>query len=245
MVDSLNNKTVYHKEGHIFMGQKRKITVEEKLKTIQTIHAGLDSINNQARLLGVVNNTVHIWIHNYAALGIDGIKPTSKKTKYSKCVKESAVLDYLSGVGSLINTCQKHGIRSTRQLRQWIMKYNSHEELKVSGTGGTPIMTKGRTTTYKERIEIIQYCIEHENNYAETAKQYQVSYQQVYTWIKKYESTGVEGLLDLRGRKKPESEMSESEKLRVENKLLKSENKRQEMEITFLKKLDEIERRRF
>lgn len=28
----------------------------------------------------------------------------------------------------------------------------------------------------KERIEIIKYCIENENNYAETAEKYRVSY---------------------------------------------------------------------
>ena len=40
-------------------------------------------------------------------------------------------------------------------------------------------MTKGRKTTYEERVEIVKYCIEHQNNYAETAQKYQVSYQQV------------------------------------------------------------------
>ena len=39
--------------------------------------------------------------------------------------------------------------------------------------------------------------------------------------------------------------MTELEKLRAENKLLKAQNKRQEMEMAFLKKLGEIERRRF
>ncbi|WP_242850558.1 hypothetical protein [Clostridium lundense] len=62
---------------------------------------------------------------------------------------------------------------------------------------------------------------------------------------KKYASAGVEALIDRRGRKKTESDMSELERLRAENRLLKAENKRQEMEMTFLKKLDELERRRY
>ena len=74
---------------------------------------------------------------------------------------------------------------------------------------------------------------------------YQVSYQQVYSWVRKYEAQGVESLRDKRGRTKPEGEMTELEKLRAENKLLKAQNKRQEMEMAFLKKLGEIERRRF
>lgn len=58
-------------------------------------------------------------------------------------------------------------------------------------------------------------------------------------------SQGVEALTDKRGRTKLEAEMTELEKLRAENKLLKAQNKRQEMEMAFLKKLGEIERRRF
>lgn len=61
-------------------------------------------------------------------------------------------------------------------------------------------MTKGRTTTYKERIEIIEYCIENDNKYAETAEKYKVSYHQVYSWIKKYQPKGIETLQDGRGK---------------------------------------------
>lgn len=39
--------------------------------------------------------------------------------------------------------------------------------------------------------------------------------------------------------------MFELEKLKAKNKLLEAENRRQLMEIEFLKKLDEVERRRF
>ncbi|QGU94339.1 helix-turn-helix domain-containing protein [Clostridium bovifaecis] len=122
--------------------------------------------------------------------------------------------DYLVGLGSQDDICLKYGIRSKGKLQRWVTKYNSHEELKTSGTGGITIMTKGRKTTYDERVEIVQYCIENENNYAATAEKYQVSYQQVYTWMKKYGKKGVEGLLDRRRRTKPENEMSELERRR-------------------------------
>jgi hypothetical protein len=38
--------------------------------------------------------------------------------------------------------------------------------------------------------------------------------------------------------------MSELERLRAENRILRAERERVEMEVSFLKKLDEIERRR-
>ena len=46
-------------------------------------------------------------------------------------------------------------------------------------------------------------------DYAKTAEKYQVSYQQVYQWTRKYQSNGVEGLIDKRGKRKPEAEMSD------------------------------------
>ena len=105
-------------------------------------------------------------------------------------------------------------------------------------------MTIGRKTTFDERVEVVKYCIEHQNNYAETAQKYQVSYQQVYSWTSKYQKYGVEALQDKRGKRKSKDEMSELEKLKAQNKLLEAENRRKQMEIDFLKKLDEIERRR-
>ena len=92
-------------------------------------------------------------------------------------------------------------------------------------------MTKGRSTTYDERVEIVKYCIEHQNDYAETAYKFQVSYQQVYSWTNKYLKYGVGKLQDRRGKRKSEDEMSEVEKLRAQNKLLEAENRRKQMEI--------------
>ncbi|MDT2191773.1 helix-turn-helix domain-containing protein [Paenibacillus larvae] len=103
-------------------------------------------------------------------------------------------------------------------------------------------MTKGRTTTYDEEVEIVRFCIEHQHNYAQTADKFQVSYQQVYSWTNKYLTSGVDALQDRRGKRKSEDEMSEVEKLRAQNKLLQAENRRKQMEINLLKKLDEIEK---
>ena len=106
-------------------------------------------------------------------------------------------------------------------------------------------MSRGRKNPYEERVQIVTYCMEHGMDYAKTAEKYQVSYQQVYQWARKYQPNGAEGLIDKRGKRKSETEMPELEKLRAENKLLQAEKRRAQLKVAFLKKLGEIERRRF
>ncbi|MDR2023856.1 MAG: helix-turn-helix domain-containing protein [Hungatella sp.] len=226
------------------MGRKAKFSSVTKIEVVLRCLSGKTSAYHEAKLLGINRYRVLEWISLYQSLGATGLNTTSKNTAYSVDAKRNAVLDYLNGEGSYLHICKKYGIRSTRQLRNWILKYNGHMELKASGTGGKPIMTKGRKTTFDERVEIVQYCIAHEHNYAETADKYQVSYQQARNYTIKYEDVGVNGLLDRRGKRKTEAEMSELEKLRAENKILRAEKERAEMEVSFLKKLEEIEGRR-
>lgn len=227
------------------MSHKAKISGPEKIAAIEKYLRGEDSLNHLATLLDVAFSSIKQWLKNYQSVGPSGLLNASKNTAYPTELKTAAVKDYLAGGSSHMEICKKYGIKSTRQLRDWILKYNGHEKLKTSGTGGTPIMTKGRSTTYDERVEIVKYCIEHQSNYAETAQKFQISYQQVYSWTNKYLNDGVGALQDRRGKRKSEDEMSEVEKLRAQNKLLEAENRRKQMEIDLLKKLDEIERRRF
>ena len=102
-------------------------------------------------------------------------------------------------------------------------------------------MTKGRKTTQKERADIVAFCIAHSRDYALTVQTYGVSYQQIYAWVRKYESKGIEGLSDRRGKAKPESEMSETDKLKAEIKMLEAKNYELEMENALIK-LKELER---
>lgn len=51
-----------------------------------------------------------------------------------------------------------------------------------------------RKTTIEERMEIVKYCIGHNRNYKDTADLFDVSYSQVYSWVKKYDANGEAGL---------------------------------------------------
>ena len=227
------------------MGRKFRVSYEERLEAVERYLRHECSMNDLAKQLKVHRTAVRQWITRYQAFGSEGLQDSCKNQPYSSTLKEVAVLDYLSGNYSQLELCGKYGIKSTTQLRNWVSKYNGHEKLKSSGTGGISSMTQGRKTGFEERVEIVQYCIEHQNDYIETARKYKVSYQQVYSWTTKFETQGVEALQDKRGKRKPLAKMSEVEKLKAENKLLEAKNKRQQMEIDFLKKLEEIERRRF
>ena len=176
-------------------------------------------------------------------MGTDAFS-TCQNKRYSKTEKEQAVAAYFAGESSLMDICKKYKILSTHQFRCWIMKYNGHGELKASGTGGTVAMTKGRKTTFEERVKIASYCISHDYNYAETSKKFSISYQQARNYTVKYEKGGVNALQDNRGRRRPEESLTEIERLRAELKLEKAKRRKAEMEASFLKKLDEIERRR-
>lgn len=220
-----------------------KISVEDKIYYCKQYLEGKLSQGQIATILQVNKISVQKWIMKYESMGTDAFMKCGNK-RYSKELKEQAVQDYLAGNDSLMGLCKKYGIHSPTQLSRWILKYNSHEKLKASGTGGCLVMTKGRKTTFDERVDIVQYCISHEHNYSETAEKYQVSYQQARNYTVKYESDGVEALKDNRGKRKNPDDMSELERLRAEVKLLKAEKERAEMEASFLKKLGEIERRR-
>ncbi len=166
-----------------------------------------------------------------------------RNKKYSAELKLQAVQEYLNGGGSYVTVSKKYGLRSKTQLENWVLWYNGHKEFKERrGAGREIYMTKGRKSTLAERIEIVEYCIEHGKDYPATIEKYGVSYQQIYSWVRKYEEKGVNALQDGRGRTKPIEEMTDMEKLQAENRLLKAQLRDKEVEMLLIKKLQELER---
>ena len=99
-----------------------------------------------------------------------------------------------------------------------------------------------RKTTIEERKKIVDYCINHNRDYKGTASIYDVSYSQVYSWVRKYDAQGEEGLTDRRGRHKTDEEVDELERLRRENIRLKRQLEKKDMLTELLKKVQEFER---
>ena len=174
--------------------------------------------------------------------GIESIISQEKNRKYSSELKEQAVKEYLSGKSSQYVICAKYGIKSRSILQKWISWYNSGKNFKEHTRSGRGItMNKGRKTTQEERAEIVAFCIENGKDYGLAMEKYGVSYQQIYSWVRKYEAKGVDGLTDRRGKAKPKDELTEADRLRMENKILQAKLKDMEMENKLLKKLRELQ----
>ena len=226
---------------------KRKFTKEFKLKLLKEHDEQGVSFWKLGKEHSIEASIIRRWWHAYDARGEDGlIKHNSDLCNYSGKFKQKVVREYLTGGISQQTLAKKYGILAPGTISRWVKAYNNHKELTESRPKGEYLMVKdnrGRKTTLEERITIVEYCTANANNYALTAKEYNCSYGQVYTWVKKYELQGVEGLYDRRGKNKPAEELTELEKLQAENRLLRAQAKQQQMEIDFLKKLDAVERR--
>lgn len=217
-----------------------KCSSEEKLKAVQDYLSNKKSVYRIAKDFNTRPTVVFKWIDLYEMFGAEGlITPSTRKT-YPEETKISAINDYLSNNYTKRDICKKYKIRSTTQLNNWLKQYNNHKDTKSQDTGGTIVMIKERPITFEERVEIVQYCLENNKNYNETAKKFNVSYQQVRLWVLKYKEGGLDALIDRRGRKKPEEELTELDRIKIENKLLKAKAKYLQIENDFLKKLKEL-----
>ena len=199
------------------MSRKGKIEIEEKIKIVCECLEGELSQTQAAKIVGVHHETIREWIARYQAEGSLGLSNIEQHNRvYSKELKLRAVEAYLSGEGSILEICKKYQIRSKRQLRDWIKVYNSGKDFnKHKMSGG-----------------------------GETALKYQVSYQQVYTWVKKFSELGEAGLEDRRGQRTAQQKpRTEEEELRIKVAQLEHELYMTRMERDLLKKLEEVERR--
>ena len=107
------------------MFRKSKIEPVEKVKIVERYLAGEIGIRQAGKELGVDHHSIRNWISIYQYDGPTGLLNQPKNRSYLKDLKISAINDYLNGEGSLQDICTKYGIRSHRQLSDWIKVYNS------------------------------------------------------------------------------------------------------------------------
>lgn len=223
---------------------REKVTPEERTEAAKACVEGRMSAGEAARRLDVDESQVREWVFRYKAHGAEAFREQERNTVYSSELKaQEAVREYIKGNLSQREIAAKYGLRSTSQIRDWIKVYNSGRNFERQMSGGSR-MKQGRETTQEERIAIVRDCLENGSNFGAAAIKYNVSYQQVYTWVKKFKELGEAGLEDRRGKRIVDQEArTELEKAQIEIARLKHELYMTKMERDLLKKLDELERR--
>ena len=219
-----------------------KLTAEKKIEIIEAYQSGEISKSQIKEVYGINPDTIYKWIPRYEAHGVAALAHGKGNASYSREFKTRCVKAYLRGEGSLNEIVGKYNISSQCVLSDWIQRYNANQELKDYDPKREVYMANARRkTTLEERKEIVKYCIAHDKDYKGTAAFYDVSYSQVYSWVKKYLADGEGSLEDKRGRHKTDDEVDELERLRRENLRLKRQLEKRDMVVELLKKVKEFE----
>ena len=191
---------------------------------------------------GVGKRSIEVWVKKYQAQGDLGFAVWCGNRQYTSAFKTNCVEAVMRGEGSVDDIVAKYNISGRSVLLRWIKRYNANKELEDYDPKREVYMADARRkTTLEERKEIVEYCIAHDKDYKGTAAFYDVSYSQVYNWVRKYLSEGEEGLVDKRGHHKTDDEVDELERLRRENLRLKRQLEERDMVVELLKKVKEFE----
>ena len=247
------------------MGRKPKCTVEEKISAVEDYLNGIRSVSEIMVDLSIKSTrTIRNWILAYQNGGIEALCSVTANHSYSSEFKIEMVRKYINGEGSVTDLCARYGIPAHATLQKWISLYNANRELRDYDPKREVYMAEARRkTTLAERKEIVEYCITHNRDYKGTASLYDVSYSQVYSWVRKYDTAGnfgnsfftfsvyswvrkydtagEDGLSDKRGHHKTDDEVDELERLRRENLRLKRQLEEKDMVVELLKKVKEFE----
>lgn len=225
------------------MGRKLKCSIDEKIKAVEDYLNGIRSISEIMNDLSIKSTrSILDWVRTYQQQGVTALLPNSKNKSYTKEFKTMVTEKYMAGEMSVTDLCAAYGIKAHSTLQKWISLYNSDMELKDYNPKQEVYMAEAkRKTTIEERKQIVEYCINHERNYKDTASLYDVSYSQVYSWVKKYDTKGEASLIDKRGHHKTDDEVDELERLKRENLRLKRQLEEKDMLTALLKKVKEFE----
>ena len=211
---------------------------------IEEYLSGQASYESIARAYGIDERTLRRWVKKYRIHGTTAFVIRSENAHYSKEFKLQCVEAVIRGEGNVDDITARNNISASSVLQSWIKLYNANVELKDYDPKREVYMAEAkRKTTPEERKEIVEYCISHGKDYKNTAALFDVSYSQVYTWVRKYTTDGDAGLADRRGHHKTDKEVDELERLRRENLRLKRQLEERDMLVELLKKVKEFEGR--
>jgi len=224
------------------MGKRIEMEAAEKEYLIQECLTGRMRMREAARRAGVGHSTMHTWISRYRAEGASALceNGNAQRRTYSEEIRQKAVEEYLSGLGSAMAIAEKYKLRSGNLVLDWVKEYHRHRENRKE-TGG--ISMTSRKHTLEERVQAVREHLEEGKSFSELSERYSTTAQVVRNWVKRYQEMGVAGLEDRRGKRLANQiPRTPEEALRIENARLERENYLLKMELDLLKKVKELER---
>lgn len=163
---------------------KSKWSADFRAKVAQEYLDGKGSFYYLADKYHIGRATIQKWVAAYKVHGIDAFICAPGNASYTGEFKTRCVEEVISGCGSSVDIGAKYKVHPS-VLESWIRMYNANRKLKDYDPKREVYMAEARRkTTIEERKKIVTYCIEHNRDYKGTAALYDVSYSQVYSWVK-------------------------------------------------------------
>ena len=227
------------------MGRKSKFTSKQKIEACEKYIKGQGSLCSISDELGITCQSFRRWLLIYKNNGKDCFEESNTNNSYSSEFKMKVIKEYLNGKGSFVDIAAKYNIADSMVI-SWVNKYNNGEEIKDYNPKSEVYSMKSRKTTLEERIEIVKYALDNNNDYKGAADKFLVPYANVYKWVKIYNEQGEEGLkFHRRHPKNSIIELTELEKKDLEIAKLKLELEKHKRTEEILKKNLEIRKQLF
>ncbi len=201
---------------------KSNLTAKEKVNITVRYINGEISRAVAAREAAVDQKAIANWALRYREEGEDAFLP-HRNNRYTPETKNAAVAEYLHSNASTNAICEKYGIRSAKQLYNWVQEFRTNGNIAPTRSSGGSYNRPSRDVSPEEREEIAKDCISTGKKYSETAKKYNVGYQQVRSWVLRYEEEGSEDAPDLRKKNTAAELNARLEELSEENKQLRQQ----------------------
>lgn len=220
----------------------KRYTPQEKYDLLMVYEEGETFINLQKKY-GIHSSTIYDWKRKYDKDGYQGLQRPQEPKQYTERFKKTVIKDISDGRFSVRDVALMYDLNLST-LKGWVKRYNGHRDKKTSPRRRKPSMAKRKKITQDERMHIVKECIANDKNYRAIAEKHNISYHQLYQWVQKYEKDGENALADKRGKRKAVEDLTPEEITQRRVRKLEMENERLKVENEFLKKLEEIERRR-
>ena len=166
--------------------------VTEKLAIILGLEKTNLTKSTCFKACGIARSTFIRCQNFYMQDGLEGLKEQHNWIRYISEIKRQAISAYLNDESSLWDIQIRFGLRSTKQLRDWIKKfrYNGTNNSLTPTPSRKQVHIMSRKKTFEERIEIVEYVTVSEHSYSQAAEHFNVSYQQVRSWVLKAKASG-------------------------------------------------------